>query len=261
MLTFAPLCSAAEFGTERFAISVGAFITDRDTETRVDSTVIGTGTTIVLENDLGLDSHHTVGRIDGYFRFSESHRIDFGLYDLSRDSTRIIDREIQFEDQIFLIDTSVSTKFDMEVYRLAYSYAFWLADKGFLGADIGFHVSHFSTTLLGTMGGQFASDSFTAPLPTFGLRGEYQITPRLTLNGKAALFDFEIGDIDGRFVDIYVGMDYKLMKNLALGLAYDYVSADIDSVDSRITNLDWQYDGFLLYFKFLFGSVGGSRGQ
>ena len=59
-LTLAPLCAAAEIGSKRFAISLGAFITDTGTETRVDSKTLGRGTTIVLEDDLGLDSSQTV---------------------------------------------------------------------------------------------------------------------------------------------------------------------------------------------------------
>ena len=75
--------------------------------------------------------------------------------------------------------------------------------------------------------------------------------------GAVEYFALEYNDIDGRLADIYLGMDYKVMNNLGLGVAYNYVSVDINAAKSELAGgLDWQYDGLLLYFKFAFGSVG-----
>ena len=47
------------------------------------------------------------------------------------------------------------------------------------------------------------------------------------------------------------------MDKLGVGVAYNYVTANIDVAKSDFSGaLDWEYDGFLLFFKFTFGSIG-----
>lgn len=262
LLTLASPAFAAEIGSERFVISLGAFITDRDTSTRVDSSTLGRGTTIVMEDDLGLDPSHTVFRIDGHVRFAERHRLDFSLFDLSRDSTKTIDRVIQFGDDVFLVDTTIDSNFDLDIYKIAYTYSVWWTEQGFLGVDAGIHVADLVERLSAPSAGQFQLKSLTAPLPVIGIRGEYYFTPRLMLAGAAEYFALEINDVGGRLVDIYLGMDYKVMDNLGLGIAYNYVTVNIDAARSELSGgLDWGYDGFLLYVKFAFGSVDKSAAK
>ena len=257
VLTLAPLCVAAESGSERFAISLGAFIADRDTRTRVDSSTLGRGTTIVMEDDLGLDSSQTVFRVDGHFRIAERHRLDFSVFDLSRNSTRTIDRDIQFGDEVFSVNTAIDSNFDLDIYKIAYTYSIWWKEQGFLGVDFGIHVADLVETLSAPSAGQLQLKSLTAPLPVIGIRGEYYFTPRLRLAGAAEYFALEYNDIDGRLADIYLGMDYKVMDNLGLGVAYNYVTVDINATKSELSGgLHWEYDGFLLYVKLAFGSVG-----
>jgi hypothetical protein len=257
LLTLTPLAIAEELGSERFVISLGAFVADRDTSTRVDSNTLGRGTTIVLEDDLGLDSSQTVFRIDGHMRIAERHRLDFSVYDLSRDSTLTIDQDIQFGDEVFSVDTSIDSNFDLNIYKIAYTYSVWSTKDGFLGVGAGIHVADLVETLSVPSTGQIQLKALTAPLPVIGIRGAHYFTPKLRLIGAAEYFALEYNDIDGRLVDVYLGMDYKVMNNLALGVAYNYVSVDVNSAKSELSGgLDWQYDGFLLYFKFGFGSLG-----
>ena len=257
VLALAPLGVAAELGSERFVISLGAFITDRDTSTRVDSNTLGRGTTVVLEDDLGLDSSQTVFRLDGHVRTAERHRINFSVFDLSRDSTRTIDQDIQFGDEVFSVNTSIDSNFDLDIYKIAYTYSVWRTEHGFLGVDAGIHVADLVETLSAPSAGQFQLKALTAPLPVIGIRGEYYFTPKLRLAGAAEYFALEYNDIKGRLADIYLGMDYKVMDKLGLGIAYNYVTVDIDAAKSELSGgLDWQYDGFLLYFRFAFGSIG-----
>ena len=97
---------AADSNTDRFSFSIGAFITDRDTDARLDSQTLGQGTDIDFEDDLDLDSSGTVFRLDAFYRFNRRHRIDFAIFDLSRDSSATINESIQFGDDVFNINTT-----------------------------------------------------------------------------------------------------------------------------------------------------------
>ena len=141
-LVLAPLPGYAQSEIhDRFSISVGAFFTDWGTNVRLDSDTLGTGTDIDFENDLGLRSSSSIFRIDGHYRFNDRHRINFSVFDMSRDANRTIDRDIQFGDIIFAINTDLSASTDLSIYKLAYTYSFLRREKGYLGATFGLFVA------------------------------------------------------------------------------------------------------------------------
>jgi len=139
LLTLVTLSSAAAADShqgDRFSLSLGAFITDRDSDTQLDGSA-GNGTPVNLEDDLGLDTSDTVFRVDGYVRFSKRHRIDFSVFDLSRTGSRQITRDIQWGDTLYTIDTVVETDIDLEIYKAAYTYSFLESNDSYLGATAG----------------------------------------------------------------------------------------------------------------------------
>ena len=257
LLTFcASVSHAADLGSERSGVSLGVFITDRNTEGRLDSDTLGLGTVIDAEDDLGLDSSDTVVRLDAYYRFNRRHRIDFSIFDLSRDATATIDGSIQFGDQIFDINSTVSSEYDLAIYKMAYTYSFLQRDKGYLGVTGGLYVVSTDISLNEVDTGQFESDGLTAPLPVIGLRGDYQLTPRLMLRSSAELFAVNFDNVDGSLFDFYIGLNYYFHSNFAVGLGYNSVTVDVDADGSDFKGaLDWSYDGILLNALFSFGSI------
>jgi hypothetical protein len=246
---------AAEPDSARGGIALGVFITDRDTEARLNSETLGLGTLIDLEDDLGLDSSGTVARLDGYYRFQPRHRIDFAVFDLSRDASATIDEVIQFGDEIFDINSTISAEFDLTIYKVAYTYSLLMRDDGYLGVTAGLYTLDTRISLRESNTGQFEAEDLTAPLPVFGLRGDYDLTPRLMLRSSAELFEVEFDDVDGSLVDFYIGLDYHFRDNFALGLGYNRVSIDVDADGSEFNgSLDWTYDGVLLNVMYTFGS-------
>ena len=104
------------------------------------------------------------------------------------------------------------------------------------------------------MGGA-RSEDITAPLPLFGLRGDYAFNDRITLRGAMQWFGFESDNVDGRLTDFYLGADYGFGERMAVGLAYNRVSMNLGAIEDQGFNsrIDWGYDGFMLYFKFDLG--------
>jgi len=239
---------------ERGSIVFGAFITNRDTTTRLDSNA-GLGTDIDLENDLGLDSSLTVFRFGGDYWAGDRHRFDLSVFDLSRSSSRRINKTIEFGDQIFEIDTTVNSENDLTIYKVDYTYSFLNRDWGYLGLTGGLYVASTKLGLSEATPGTAESESLTAPLPLIGFRGEYAITDRITLRGSSQWFGIDTGDVKGTLRDVYVAADYRLGERWAVGLAYDEVTMTIKADDSSgfTGELDWGYDGWLAYVKRDFG--------
>jgi len=251
-----PLAADAQpAGEKRASIMLGAFITDRESTTRLDSD-FGEGTDINLEDDLGLESSTNVARLGGYVWLGERHRLDGAYFDMSRSASFPIDETIEFGDETFTINTVIETESDLTIIKADYTFAIVARDRGWFGVTGGLYVAETSLSLSQATLGRAESEDVTAPLPVFGVRGDYAITDRITLRGAVQLFAFEAEDVDGRFSDFYIGADYGFGERMAVGLAYNRVSMNLGAVEDRgfDARLDWGYDGLLLYFKLDLGS-------
>lgn len=239
---------------ERGSVLFGAFVTDRDTTTRLDS-ANGDGTDLDLEGDLGLESSMSVARIAGYYWLTPRHRLDAGYFDLSRSATKPIQETIHFGDRTFVIDTAIETENEVSIWKADYTFAALARERGFLGITGGLYVGEMTMTLSERQFGSSESEGFTAPLPVVGLRGDYAITDRFTLRGAAQWFALETDDVDGALRDIYFGADYGFGERMAVGLAYNRVAMGItaDEPYGFQGRIDWGYEGLLLYFKLGFG--------
>ena len=236
-----------------FSVSLGVFLTNRDSQTRVDGAIPGSGTPVDLENDLGFDKSDTVFRIDGYYRFNEKHRIDFSVFDLSRSASKQIQKEIDWNDTIYPIDTVVDASLDLAIYKLAYTWSFMRRDSGYLGLTAGLYTADIDTSISAESIGRSSSSGFTAPLPVLGLRGQYDLSERWSLRGSAEVFAVEYGDFSGSLYDVYAGVDYQITNHIAVGAGVNLVNINVGVSKPNLDgDLDWRYDGGLLFLKFDF---------
>jgi hypothetical protein len=250
VLLMATSAAKAEDRRERGAILLGSFITDRDTETRLDSDA-GDGTDLDLEDDLGFETSTSVARIGGYYWFGKRSRFDVAYFDLSRDASKRIEETIEFGDKVFDVNTVVTAENDLSIFKVDYTWAALSRERGYLGLVGGLYIGDVSMSLSEPTLGTAESESVTAPLPVIGLRGDYYVGEHVTLRGAMQWFGIEVEDVSGTLRDMYFGADYGFGKRMAVGLAYNRVSMGIEvekpsGFDGRV---DWGYDGYLLYFK------------
>jgi len=244
--------TAGSLEDDRFSLSLGVFITDRDTEARFDSS-LGDGTDIDLETDLGLNSSDSVFRVDGYFRFSERHRADFSVFDMSRKNSKQIDKDIQWGDTLYSIDTVVKSDNGLSIYKAAYTYSFLNGEDGYLGATFGIYVADWKVSIEEENTGLAEVGDLTAPLPVIGLRGEYALSDRWSFRASGEFFFIEYENIDGSLVDIYAGFDYSVLDHMSIGIGFNRVTINVDATKSSFGGaLDWQYSGALAFLKFNF---------
>lgn len=237
----------------KFSLSIGVFLADRNSDARLNGTAGIEGTPVDLEGDLGLNRSDSVFRIDGYYRFNKKHRLDFSAFDLSRTASKVIEKDIQWSDTLFPIDTTVDSDFDLAIYKLAYTWSFMQRDKGYLGLTAGLYVADFGTRLEAEAIGALESDGLTAPLPVFGLRGQYEFTEKLSFRASGEIFAIEYEDYSGSLYDIYAGLDYQFFKHVAIGIGINAVKLDVGISKDRFDgDVEWRYDGGLVFFKFDF---------
>jgi len=105
--------------------------------------------------------------VDGLWCFTRNrrHRLDFSWFDISRDASKKLLRDIEIGDTVFPIGTEVKSSFDLKVFKEAYGYSIFQDDRIDLGASLGLFVMpiKFEISASGLFEGD-ESESITAPL-------------------------------------------------------------------------------------------------
>ena len=251
VLTASPFVAAED--DHKFSVSLGVFVNDRESTTTVGIQGGRSGTEVDLEKDLDMDRSDTVFRLDGYYRFSDTHRIDFSAFDLSRSSNKSLDFDIDWGGANYPAGTTVDSSLDLNIYKLAYTWSFVKRDKGYLGVTGGIYIADMDLLMAVENSGELSGGGVTAPLPVIGVRGEYQFSDKWSLRASGEFFALEYNDFDGSLTDLYVGVDYQLFDNAAIGAGLNSVQLDLGvDAPSLSGDVDWKYSGGLLFLKFDF---------
>ncbi len=209
--------------------TLGGYLTTHDASLRVDSDTLGRGTEIDMEDDLGFDKTLETVRFDATWRFLPRHRASFSVYQFSRDASRTLNRTIQYGDRVFVIDTTVASEFDMTVYKASYAYSVIQNAEFDLGLSAGLHLMDMKSSIAVTGLGVSDSAELLAPLPVFGLRGTWAITPKLFLKGNLDVFAISIDDTSGRFTDALLALEYNASEHIGVGIGYNRVYMNIEA--------------------------------
>lgn len=238
---------------KRFGLSLGAqFVGTLDTNLRVDSPTLGVGTEIDLESDFNVDDSLFLGRIDANWRMARRHELDFSLFELDRQGTRVIDRDIQIGDTVFPVDAEVTSESDITVVKLAYRYAFLHRPRWHLGASLGVHALDWDTEWRAGALALHEDFGVLVPLPVVGLFGSYALSPRLYLNASSEFFGLEYEEFDGFMNNTRLALEHRTFEHLGFGLGLDYflINASVESESGNLrAEAEYDYAGILGYVR------------
>jgi len=225
---------------DRYWLEIQAFWPDIDTTVSVAGSGGLIGTEIDLESDLKLKDRKSLPAVFAGARIGERWSIIGEYYALDRGASASANRDITFDDVTFPAGATISSEFNTDVYRLAVGYSFVRTDKVDFGAALGLHVTQFEVALEGQ--GRIGNASIQtqnrkrdalAPLPTLGLFGAYQVTPRLSLGGRVDYLSLKVSDYDGRLINAEARASYRLFENIGVGVMYRYVDYELDIEKDR----------------------------
>jgi hypothetical protein len=228
----------------------GYFIDESKTKVSVNSEVGGLGTTIDYQKDLGGEDGDTIPRIDAYYRFNPRHSIDFTAFSIDRKGERTIaiDPPLQIGDETWSGET-IYSDIKYTLYRLGYKYSFYHSPKVELGITAGLNVTEYDLKFSDSTGAKAESAGVTVPLPVFGLRMGYAITPKWYVRYVSEAFFVNFEDtVRGAIINYELNTEYKLFKNFALGVgvARIGINADVDDDDWRGSVTD-TYAGYTVF--------------
>ncbi|WP_412474304.1 hypothetical protein [Halobacteriovorax sp. YZS-1-1] len=208
----------------------------------------GGGFIIDTEDTLGLKETQSSIRLNYDWRFSDNkkHIMAFSWYQYHRSGRKVLAEDIKYEDkdgneQTIPTGTLIDSVFNFDIIRLFYAYSFFLDDRINLSGGAGFYVMPIEVGV-GESGQAKTKNSFVAPLPTFKLKAEINLTQKWILNSELNLFYIKIGSFSGKVFSNNLYADYRFDNDFFLGLGIEAFKIDI-KLDEDNTIFESDLDG------------------
>ena len=265
LVVFIPVSSHAADNTgynlpwEKFSIQGGAFFAGLNDKVTVGTE--GAGVAVDLEQALGLDTQNQIFRAAALYRIGEArrHRVDLDYLYFNRTATTTLGQPITVDNVTLDAGSRVDTTFNYQILRAAYSYSFFQDDRMDLAASFGLFVMpiKFSMSAEGLRSGE-GTFSFTAPLPAFGLRGDFAITPRWMLRTNLDVFYLKYQSFTGGLVDTRVAVEYNPWDHFGFGLGFENFRVQLKAKNDDYPAINFQGDvksqfmGVQLYARYFF---------
>ncbi|MDH3452959.1 MAG: hypothetical protein OEN20_11090 [Gammaproteobacteria bacterium] len=248
--------SAQAFGRDRsddrFELSAGVYLVSFDTNTRIGGLGPGGGTTISLENDLGMDSDETELFALGRWYFAKRHSLGISYLDFDRTGEIVLRRDLQIEDTLFTIGLNVDSFLDYNVLAFDYRYAVFATDKLDAGVVLGlslidFNVGVASTTVINDneLIKLEEAEGEEYPVPSFGLDLKYEIVPDVYLRGGFGYLDYSASNWEASLLILGAELQYFPWRNVGFSVGYNRVEIEYDEEKNDPFNVDFTYDGLL----------------
>jgi hypothetical protein len=242
---------------ERFKISAGAFYVVNKTNIRLELHD-ASGTDINMEKDLGINKEIATFLANFQWQISRRSRISLNYYNINRNSTHTLQKDIIVEDNVYPVNSTVSSFFNTTIYQFSYGYAILSKPTYEAGLMIGTHILHSNTGISldgGNAGLETQNDfGFTAPLPDLGFWGGWSMGKRFAMNADISYFALTMNNKSGRLLAFNLNLTYKLIDQLDLTLGYTGLDFKVDVIRPDVTgNFKWGYNGPALTVNFSFG--------
>jgi len=267
-IVFAPSVFAKECLKCGLEVKLGGSLIIFDTGIRIDAKVGDRtiGDSLDLEDDLNLseDDNYFFGGLR--WRFAERHSISLIYWNYQRDAVARSEKDFRFGEEVLLAGAFIATEIKVELKDIDYTYDFYVAEKLTLGGSLGIYWSTREFRL--EAGGDIQVDGskvisrelnylqkakLDIPLPTLGLRVDYQMTPKLAIVGSGRYLKVKINDQEGKFVNLKAGLQYAITDTVDIGLAANTLSFDATSERSNFRGeVGWSYSGADLFLIVVF---------
>jgi len=233
---------------DKYMIRLGAYYVDRASTSFLILDSNGLGARVSFDKDLGGDTTDSDARIDGYYRFNDRHRLEFGNFTVDRNGVTTLTVDLDIGDETFVAMETVKTNIKYTITKVGYAYSFYHSPQVELSLVAGLNITDYDISYSGSSGTSGAS-GVTAPLPLFGLQMTYAISPKWSVRYLSEAFYIDIEDtLKGTLLNSEFVWEYKAFKNFAIGAGTTRVSTDFDVNDD-----DWKgsfndsHRGYLVY--------------
>jgi len=237
---------------DRFYFSAGAFFPQTTTSAQLQNSRTGFGANVDFENALGMATDKSVPIVSGRWRLGERWRIEAEYFQLNRSATKVIDRNIQWGDQTYAINSQVNSTFNFSDLRVSAGYTFFRRPDKEVGIAGGLHIAQYDVSLSAN-GSATESTSVTAPLPVVSIYSQFALTEQWAISARLDRFVLKYDTFDGSITAVGLDVMYQPFRHVGVGLGTRslYINASADN-NNRKAIFRQTFQGPLLFVNVSF---------
>jgi hypothetical protein len=223
--------------TDRLAVNIRFYMPTIATDVRYDATNGTLGTPLTGEGTLGLQDQLKQASMDLQFRMLDRHRIRAQFYKQTRSGDVVLNQQVRFGDDVYLVNDRVITKMDLRKLDLAYTYSFLRREKIELSAGLAIHLLQAQGTL--DAPARFVSENLdvAGPFATLAFDGTWRFTKRFSLNAQANYLKGHVDTVRGSYKAWNADVQFRVRPNFTLGAGYSATRFFLDSSDPTDSGL------------------------
>jgi len=235
---------------DRFYFAAGMFFPRTTTSAELESRT-GVGANIDFENTLGMKESKDVPMAMARWRSGNRWRFEAEYFQMNRSGDKTVDRTINWGEQTFPVNSTVSSKFDFSDLRLSAGYSFFRTKDKEVGVGLGAHVAAYNATLSGTFNGApigNQTEKVTAPLPVLSFYSQFALTDRWAVAGRMDRFALKYDKFSGNLTGIGLDVMYQPFKNVGFGIGSRALALKVAAEDEgRKAEFKQTFQGPVLY--------------
>jgi len=223
--------------TDRLAVNLRFFMPTIATDVRYDASNGTAGTPLTGEDTLGLQDQLEQAAIDLQFRMVERHRIRAQFYKQTRSGDVVLNQQIRFGDDVYLVNDRVISSMDLRKLDLAYTYSFLRREKIELSLGLAIHLLQAEGNL--DAPARFVSERLdvAGPFATLAFDGTWRFTKRFSLNAQANYLKGHVDEVRGSYKAWNADVQFRLRPNFTLGAGYSATRFFLESTDPTDSGL------------------------
>jgi len=203
-----------------------------------------------IEDILGVSDTETVLQVDGTLRIGHYHRLEIGYFEFGRNSTSVLDEDLEIGDALFPAGTELDTNIDFSSFRAGYAYSLIRNAQLEIAVMAGLHLIDVKAKIRADSTDQQVRSSATTPLPVIGLNASLSLGEKALLSAKLQAFRTDFDRFEGSLGLASIDIQYRLSRNFSVGAGYNYYAMKLSSDKSSVNGyLKVRHQGPVAFFS------------
>lgn len=228
---------------DKIRFGAGGMWTVNSTSGAVGREQGGVGVYVNLEDVFNLPGERNVFAGTAEWRVKGKHSIDFGYTGVNRESSRVIEQNVEWGNYVFTGGAKVDFKWNLRFPYVAYRYDFLNSKKVIIGGSAG--ISYFGLTsglqadggvtdLEGNpvTGSINEGTSLNFPVPLVGLQLDWAFAKRFALRTYMRFLYIDVSGFKGSHRMTGMIVDYFPTKHFGIGVGYNNILLDLKEFTS-----------------------------
>jgi hypothetical protein len=234
-------------------ISVGLYKNNTSSKVIRFPTAGGPAEEVSLEDVLGVNRKDDVLLIEGVLRFAHFHRVQFGYFELGRDSTTTLLEDLPIGDEVFPAGTQINVDTSLETWRFAYGFSLMNDAQKEVGLLVGMHMTKVDARIASTQTGQFVESEINTPLPVVGAFGSVALGEKTNLMARLEIFRMEFDVYEGSLNAAHLALNHYFTEKIGVGIGYNYYGMNLESPESGLRgSIELRHYGPIVFASFTF---------